>query len=600
MAARGKRKRRRLTVDELLASDLTQSDDDDDVITGDVTTEDVPHVKKRKHDNSPSTAATHKSDLANLAQSDPEFYQFLLSEDRELLEFNEDDVSDDLNQSDEAEDLNQSDDEATTLVTKKGIVTQQMVKKWEKSITKDGVSSHHISDIIEALHSGVCHYLSSAHDPDETNALSYTLNDGQVFNSLLSTSLRLLPSHLPTSHTSHRNKAWKKLKPTIKIFITDLLKLLEQLTDASLLCAVLRAVRSLVACYVAMGKLLKQLIKVLVKLWTGDDDLVRIGAFLCLRQVIQHSPQSLEPVVKQLYLSLVSSARFSGPEKMKLLQTSLVELIRMDVSTGYQMGFVYIRQLAISLRNAHTSGQSKAWQPVLSWQFLRCLQLWAQLVSEEQSLEPLVYPLVQICLSCVMLQTKANYFPLRLHIIRLLLPLAKSHDYYVPLATLLLEVMEYKYPTKSLTTGKPVAMETTIRLSKQLLHNRAVQSRLLDTSYELLLEYLCDLSHTIAFPELVVPIVLRLNKVAKTTKVSWLNRQLKQLVTKLDNTSDQLVQDRSKLSFGPGDLKQVQQWESGRKKKDNPLKQFLLSWRQMKELEKSDSKEEISEGDSDT
>ena len=42
------------------------------------------------------------------------------------------------------------------------------------------------------------------------------------------------------------------------------------------------------------------------------------------------------------------------------------------------------------------------------------------------------------------LQTKANYFPLRLHIIRLLLPLAKSHDYYVPLATLLLEVNNYK------------------------------------------------------------------------------------------------------------------------------------------------------------
>jgi len=38
--------------------------------------------------------------------------------------------------------------------------------------------------------------------------------------------------------------------------------------------------------------------QVLVKLWTGDNDLVRIGAFLCLRQVIQHSPQSLESVVK--------------------------------------------------------------------------------------------------------------------------------------------------------------------------------------------------------------------------------------------------------------------------------------------------------------
>ena len=38
--------------------------------------------------------------------------------------------------------------------------------------------------------------------------------------------------------------------------------------------------------------------QILVKLWTGDDDLVRIGAFLCLRQVIHHCPQSLEPVVK--------------------------------------------------------------------------------------------------------------------------------------------------------------------------------------------------------------------------------------------------------------------------------------------------------------
>ena len=62
-------------------------------------------------DHSTSEAATHKSDLANLAQSDPEFYQFLLSEDQELLDFSEDDVSDDMNQSDEAEDLDHSDDE---------------------------------------------------------------------------------------------------------------------------------------------------------------------------------------------------------------------------------------------------------------------------------------------------------------------------------------------------------------------------------------------------------------------------------------------------------------------------------------------------------
>lgn len=88
---------------------------------------------------------------------------------------------------------------------------------------------------------------------------------------------------------------------------------------------------------------------------------------------------------------------------MKLLQTSLVELIKMDVATGYQMCFVYIRQLAVNLRNAHTTkNRSDARKSVTSWQFLRSVQLWNQLLlSGDSSLKPLVYPLVQICLSCI-------------------------------------------------------------------------------------------------------------------------------------------------------------------------------------------------------
>ena len=84
---------------------------------------------------------------------------------------------------------------------------------------------------------------------------------------------------------------------------------------------------------------------------------------------------------------------------MTLLQTSLMELIKMDVATGYQMCFVYIRQLAITLRNAH---MSKSRQSIASWQFLRCVQLWGLLLcNEPSSLKPLVYPLIQICLSCI-------------------------------------------------------------------------------------------------------------------------------------------------------------------------------------------------------
>ena len=38
--------------------------------------------------------------------------------------------------------------------------------------------------------------------------------------------------------------------------------------------------------------------QVLVKLWASTNDLVTVGAFLCLRQLIHCNPQSLEAVVK--------------------------------------------------------------------------------------------------------------------------------------------------------------------------------------------------------------------------------------------------------------------------------------------------------------
>ena len=82
-----------------------------------------------------------------------------------------------------------------------------------------------------------------------------------------------------------------------------------------------------------------------------------------------------------------------------------------------------------------------------------------------------------------------------------------------------------------------------------------IQSALLDKAFELLLEHLCGFSHSIGFPELVLPVTLRvsmdhviylyyvlyitpqLSKVAKATKVPWLSRQLKQLVTKVTDQS---------------------------------------------------------------
>ena len=44
------------------------------------------------------------------------------------------------------------------------------------------------------------------------------------------------------------------------------------------------------------------------------------------------------------------------------MKNCIVEMISLDVATGYQHGFVYIRQLALHLRAAVTAGKRETLQ----------------------------------------------------------------------------------------------------------------------------------------------------------------------------------------------------------------------------------------------
>ena len=78
-------------------------------------------------------------------------------------------------------------------------------------------------------------------------------------------------------------------------------------------------------------------------------------------------PPSLSLSLQKLYLTFVRNARFtslSSLPRISLMKSCVVEIISLDVATGYQHGFVYIRQLALHLRSAITSGKKEAIQVV--------------------------------------------------------------------------------------------------------------------------------------------------------------------------------------------------------------------------------------------
>ena len=59
-----------------------------------------------------------------------------------------------------------------------------------------------------------------------------------------------------------------------------------------------------------------------------------------------------------MYVGFVKHAKFLNAKtkpQITFMQNSLVEFFSMDHSTTYQYGFIYIRQMAIHLRNAITT-----------------------------------------------------------------------------------------------------------------------------------------------------------------------------------------------------------------------------------------------------
>jgi nucleolar complex protein 2 len=318
---------------------------------------------------------------------------------------------------------------------------------------------------------------------------------------------------------------------------------------------------------------------------------VQVLAFLILRQITLLTPHpSLHTNLKKLYLTFVRNAKFtslSSLPRIAFMKNCVVEMISLDVATGYQHGFVYIRQLALHLRAAITSGKKEAIQVVRCWQFIHCLDLWCHTLSSllpSPSLQPLLYPLVEVAMGTLSLQPSPRTVPLRLHLITSLANLAAATETHIPLAPYLLEVMEAHsgQMAPASQSAKPPELSCLLRASSSQLQSRGYQTAILTRAFQLLLQLLASQTHLIAFPELAYPTLLRIRKVMKTTPISWFRQQLKQLVEKVEEVSADVTKARSHVTFAPKDADEIAVWERVRRERGgDSLNRFLATWEKL-------------------
>jgi nucleolar complex protein 2 len=479
---------------------------------------------------------------------------------------------------------------------------------------------------------------------DSRSPHKYAVTSTAVFNTIMSFMLQELPDFLmeqrllPADCTKATKEAiladpvkhspnFARLRPVYKSLLGNLLHFMGSLVDDDMSLFVLRALeqRSLLMVFAGFPGYCKKLLKVLLGMWTtANDESVRILAFVCIRALALNMPKPFADVcLKSLYLAFVRNCKFTNAKSMpvvNLMRNCVVELfnaVALDSAPGednqspsaYRHAFVYIRQLAVSLRDAITGKTGDAFQSVYSWQFVHSLRVWTQLLAQLHDQQKsaramrkklglgdmphLVYPLVQVLFGAASLVPTARFIPLRFHCIDMLHDLAASCNTFLNTLPLLMQILENstvfggqlstqnkKGPAVKKFTNKPTGPKSfdftvSLKAPKNELNTSNYEIAVATHSALRLLRYFEVFGAHISMPELAWPVVTFLTRWMKQhgsilgasgVRTQSQTRQVLQKALEAIKQQSAIVQARRDAAapgtFAPRNLERVAQFSS--------------------------------------
>ena len=108
---------------------------------------------------------------------------------------------------------------------------------------------------------------------------------------------------------------------------------------------------------------------------------------------------------------------------------------------------------------------------------------------------------------------------------------------------------------------------------------------IVDMLYDHLLESLQCQSHSSAFPEIALPVILQLKQFIKKCPLSNYTKKMKQLMEKVQETVNFIEKQRAQVHFDLADTKAVLALENQIKQTGTPLTNYHTSWKKMRDRE---------------
>ncbi|XGW07386.1 hypothetical protein V3C99_010513 [Haemonchus contortus] len=605
--------------DEALAHHVEDNGNAEAIGDHDELASDEDNVVKAAGSKKASTK--HLMDLQKLKESDPEFYKFLQEQDADLLEFHDSD-----DEEDEIEDHTEDDGDENMLDEEQqaDVATQQVPMAKKDSSGRfifDGRMLDHLQAVldpedqkrrlreedirfaVEAFNACVSRVGANVEVP------KYVINEQKVFyetvrlcfEKLGDAFITLVSSSTQTEADDHfsedgkhlKLKRIKKYQSPLKQYLSSILKFANEVQSPEVIISTLKAIRRIVDLFAHFKKLTKSLFKVLVRIWSRKTLQCRVAAYVCMMQLVKSHSEHFVSLYKNCYLGFVTNSREVTAETWPLLHfmhRTFAELTVLHPNLAYPYAFVYIRQIAIHLRNAIISKKRKDMvQAVYNWQMMQCLYLWVRVVSKAHAVHDceaiceLAYPLTQLIYGVLKLYHSLRHIPLRLHCISLLIQLQANCGTYVPTLTLATELLNdaehilAKKP-KSLKDAKIVDMECTLKIGAPVLDASVWRSALCDHLFRVTLQAAHLICSQPSFPDVIVPITHKIRDFLRKIRSVEFARCFRSLLEKLEEHAKFVADILLTKEFSIKDDVQVMSLKLALNDPSSPLRAFYRQW----------------------
>ena len=270
--------------------------------------------------------ASHRAGLEGLKEKDPSFYEFLKQNDRELLDFDPDELEEEM-------DLEDDEEEKTTV---EGGLTPVVLARWEKLLEEKSLGT--LKKVLIAVRSAAANV--TGEEASQTGNAKYILTDPEgsvsslpvlilAFDRLLLLAYNQTPTvlqhHVQLLEKNGKlqvpteNKKFAQIIPLLKSLFHSTLVLLPNLSSPPTTLLVLSQTEKLIPYITGFRKLIKQLITSILDIWsrggrTAEDDddsadkaqseeqdAVRIAAFLWIRKVMFVGDRSLKEICLKVH-----------------------------------------------------------------------------------------------------------------------------------------------------------------------------------------------------------------------------------------------------------------------------------------------------------